>query len=44
MQSLNVPQLAWFEPSELKLAVPDDWQIQICNIQDYQRKPLSGGR
>jgi nickel-dependent lactate racemase len=42
MNTINVPQLAWFGAKGLNLLVPDDWQIQICNMQGYQRKPLNG--
>ena len=38
--SVKVPQLAWYEDNELKLDFPASWEVVICNMQGYQRRPL----
>ena len=38
---IGLPQLAWHDPKELKLPVPDGWQIEICNMAGYNRPALT---
>ncbi len=40
MQTIRLPQLAWYGPRELELAVPDDWQIEICQMAGYNRPEI----
>ena len=37
---IKVPQLAWYEPEELALPLPDDWQVEVCNMAGYNRPAL----
>jgi nickel-dependent lactate racemase len=36
-----LPQLAWHGVKELKIALPDSWQAEVCNMAGYNRPPLS---
>ncbi|UCD08232.1 MAG: DUF2088 domain-containing protein, partial [Dehalococcoidales bacterium] len=40
MSTVSVPQQAWYETSELKLILPDYWDIQICHMTGYDRPAL----
>ena len=37
----KLPQLAWYETSELKLPLPDDWRIEVCNMAGYDHPAMS---
>jgi lactate racemase len=41
MQTIKLPQTAWFNPRELAIQLPDDWQIQTCQMQGWNRPALS---
>jgi nickel-dependent lactate racemase len=41
MQKLSLPQLAWHGVKELKISLPDNWQVEVCNMAGYNRPPLS---
>jgi nickel-dependent lactate racemase len=41
MQVIKVPQLAWYGTRELELPVPDNWQVEICNMAGYNRAAMS---
>ena len=41
MQMIKVPQLAWHKPRDLELAMPDDWQVQICHMDGHHRPELT---
>jgi nickel-dependent lactate racemase len=41
MQIIKLPQLAWYDPRDLELPFPDDWQIEICNMKGYDRPELT---
>jgi nickel-dependent lactate racemase len=41
MQTVNLPQTAWFGPKVLELKFPDDWHIQSCYMQGYNRPAIS---
>ncbi len=41
MQTINVPQLAWFGPRDLPLTMPDDWRVTVLNMEGYARPELS---
>ncbi len=40
MNIIKVPQLAWYEPKELELPLPDSWQVEVCNMAGYDRPAL----
>lgn len=37
---LTLPQLAWHGVKELKLPLPADWQVEVCNMVGYNRPRL----
>jgi len=37
---VKVPQLAWYGPKDLELSFPDSWQVEVCNMQGYDRPAL----
>ena len=39
--SVKVPQMAWYQPSELELPMPDGWQVETCNIAGYDLPALT---
>jgi len=41
MTTIRLPQMAWYEPRELELYLPDNWQVEVCNIAGYNRPALS---
>ena len=41
MKLVKVPQLAWYEPKELELLLPDSWQVEIANMAGYDHKALT---
>jgi nickel-dependent lactate racemase len=41
MQSIKLPQTAWFGPKELEIKLPDSWHIQTCYMQGYKRPAIS---
>ncbi|MFC1864335.1 lactate racemase domain-containing protein [Chloroflexota bacterium] len=43
MNTIKVPQLAWYEPNELVLPLPDSWQVEVCNMAGYNRPALKSG-
>ena len=38
---VRVPQLYWYNPSELELDFPDSWEVHFCPPKGYDRPPLS---
>ena len=32
---IKLPQLAWYGCREMELKVPDNWQVDICNMEGY---------
>ena len=43
MNIIKVPQLAWYEPKELELPLPDSWQVEIHNMAGYNRPAMKPG-
>lgn len=41
MNTIKLPQLAWYGPRELELPLPDNWQVEICNIAGYNRPAMN---
>jgi len=41
MKKVVLPQLAWYEPKEFVLKLPDSWDIEVCNIAGYNRPALT---
>ena len=41
MQIIKVPQLAWYGTRELELPLPDNWQVETCNMAGYNRAAMS---
>jgi lactate racemase len=37
MQIIKLPQLAWFNPRELELVLPEDWNIEMPYMEGYDR-------
>ena len=35
--TIILPQLAWHGTKELKLPLPEDWQVETCNMAGYDR-------
>jgi nickel-dependent lactate racemase len=40
MSLINLPQLSWYGTKELKLSLPDRWEVEIGNIAGYNRKKM----
>ena len=40
MNTIKLPQLAWFGAKELELGLPDSWDVEICNMAGYDRRAL----
>jgi len=40
MQTVRVPQLAWYHPRDLVLELPDDWPVEMCYMAGYNRPEL----
>jgi len=38
---IKLPQLAWYEPKELVLPLPDSWQVEVCNMAGYNRPAMT---
>ena len=38
---INVPQLAWYEVTELKLPLPDGWRVEVCHMSGYYRPVMT---
>ena len=38
---IKLPQLAWYEPKELELRLPDHWQVETCNMAGYDRPAMT---
>jgi nickel-dependent lactate racemase len=43
MQSIKVPQLLWYEESELELSFPESWAVTLCQMKGHNRPKLSEG-
>ncbi|MCX6012468.1 MAG: lactate racemase domain-containing protein [Chloroflexi bacterium] len=41
MQIIRVPELEWEERRYLELPVPDEWDIEVCNIAGYNRPAMT---
>lgn len=37
---IKLPQLAWYGTKELKLSLPDSWQLEVCNMAGYSRPAM----
>jgi len=42
-QSIKVPQLLWYENSELELSFPKSWEVTLCQMVGHNRPKLSEG-
>jgi nickel-dependent lactate racemase len=40
VNEIILPQLAWHGVKELKLAFPEGWQLEVCNMAGYNRPHL----
>ena len=40
MNTIRVPQLAWYETKELELPLPDSWQEELYNMAGYNRPAM----
>jgi len=40
MNTIRVPQLAWYETKELELPLPDSWQVEVYNMAGYDRPAM----
>ncbi len=43
MPKISLPKLAWHGVKELRISLPDSWQVEVCNMAGYNRTPLSPG-
>jgi nickel-dependent lactate racemase len=41
VQSIKVPQLLWYENSDLELSFPQSWEVVLCQMMGYNRPKLS---
>lgn len=41
MQTIKVPQLAWYKPGYLDLTMPDEWQVETFYTAGHKRQDLS---
>jgi nickel-dependent lactate racemase len=41
VSGISLPQLAWHGVKELKISLPDSWQVEVCNMAGYNRPPLN---
>ena len=42
--TIKLPQLAWYEPKELELPLPDSWQVEVCNMAGYNRPAMTNNQ
>ena len=40
MSVISLPQQAWYETGELKLTLPDEWDVRMCHMAGYDRPSL----
>ncbi len=40
MQIVKVPQLAWHNPGDLELFLPEEWRLEIPYMTGYNRPGL----
>ena len=40
MSVVSVPQLCWYNPRPLELKLPDNWQVQVCHMNGWNRPAL----
>ena len=40
MNTIRLPQLAWYETKELELPLPDSWQVEVYNMAGYNRPAM----
>jgi len=38
---IRLSQLAWYETKELALPLPDNWQVEVCNMAGYDRPAMN---
>jgi lactate racemase len=38
---IRLPQLCWNGVRDLELPLPDEWQVEICNMKGYNRRALT---
>ena len=37
---IRLPQMAWYDPSESEVRLPDGWQVEVNNMAGYNRPAL----
>ena len=37
---VKLPQLAWYEPKELELTLPDSWQVELASMAGHNRPAM----
>ena len=40
MNTVTLPQLAWYEAKKLELPLPDSWQVELYNMAGYNRPAM----
>ncbi len=40
VNKITLPQLAWHGVKELKITLPESWQVEVCNMVGYNRQHL----
>jgi nickel-dependent lactate racemase len=38
---IKLPQMAWDDPRDVDFPLPDEWDVEICNIAGYNRPALT---
>lgn len=39
--TIRLPQLPWEDSKELELALPENWQVNICYMAGYQQPAMT---
>src|SRR5512139_2249409 len=42
--TFSVPNLAWYNNKELKLPLPENWQVEVANFKGYNRPALKANQ
>ena len=40
VNKINLPQLAWHGVTDLEIEMPESWEVEVCNMAGYNRRPL----
>jgi nickel-dependent lactate racemase len=43
LQTIDLPQLVWYDTGNLSIDFPDSWQVEVCHMAGHARPALSAG-